>query len=596
MASFEKLEAYRRLREELTGDAALPPLGLLRAVRPALLAALACDLERPVLVVAGSVERAKGLAQSLRDWSLASERILRFPEPLTLFYERAPWTDEVISGRLRVLSTLHAQAASSRPPLGDASSSPPPLLGGTEGGLIVASARALMQPTLPLRQYTTSVREFRVDQVLDLERTLNLWAGLGYEPVSVVEAPGQFSHRGGILDIFPPADALPVRIELFGNQVDSLRRFDPATQRSQERVETITVAPAREALPRHGPRVAERVAAQLTGHQPADERAELEAHYEGLSSAMPFPGIEFYLSYLYAHPATLLDYLPPETLVVVDDPQELAAVWADLEEEAVDLRDAAEGAETLPPEYPLPYITWDEWSEQLADRPALALGYGEEEAHSRLADCFIPGAHFGGELKPLLGHIYTAQSEGGQVVVVSQQAQRLAELWGGEYGYDDGLPVEDLRRPTESGLTFVHGSLDEGWVMRGIDLGQPFASLHLLTDAEIFGWRRPEPRRPVRRRKVAPEAYFADLTPGDYVVHVEHGIGIFRTLVIRAMEGVEREYLLVEYDEGDRLYVPIHQADRLSRYIGADDRPPQLNRLGRAEWQSLKARAKEAAE
>ena len=576
VASFQKLEAYRRLRQELAGDMALPPLGLLRAIRPALLAALARDLERPMLVVAGSVERAKGLAQSLRDWSLAPERILQFPEPLTLFYERAPWTDEVISGRLRVLSSL--QSSSALP------------------SIIIASARALMQPTLPLRQYATSVREFRADQVLDLERTLNLWAGLGYEPVSVVEAPGQFSHRGGILDIFPPADALPVRIELFGNQVDSLRRFDPATQRSQERVEAITVTPAREALPRHGPRVAERVAAQLTGHHLADERAELEAHREGLAAAMPFPGIEFYLPYLYTHPATLLDYLSPETMVVVDDPQELAAAWASLEEEAVDLRDAAEGAEILPPEYPLPYITWDEWSEQLADRLVLALGYGEEEAHSHLADCFIPGAHFGGELKPLLGHIYTAQSEGGQVVVVSQQAQRLAELWGAEYGYDDGLPVEDLRQPTGSGLTFVQGSLDEGWVMRGFDLGEPFSSLHLLTDAEVFGWRRPEPRRVARRRKVAPEAYFADLTPGDYVVHVEYGIGIFRSLVIRSLEGMEREYLLVEYGEGDRLYVPIHQADRLSRYIGADDRPPQLNRLGRAEWQALKARAKKAAE
>jgi transcription-repair coupling factor (superfamily II helicase) len=577
--SFESLEAYRHLRDELADGTPPPPLGVLRAVRPALLAALAHDLERPVLVVAGSVERAKELAQSLRDWSPAPERILQFPEPLTLFYERAPWTDEVISGRLRVLSVLCAQTASS-----------------LEGGLVVASARALMQPTLPPRQYRTSVREFRVDQVLDLGHTLSLWAGLGYEPVSVVEAPGQFSHRGGILDIFPPGEAQPVRIELFGNQVDSLRRFDPATQRSQERVEAITVTPAREALPRHGPRVAERVAAQLAGHQLADERAELEAHFDGLAAAMPFPGLEFYLPYFYTHPATLLDYLWPGTLIAVDDPQELAAVWASLEEEAVDLRDAADAAETLPPEYPLPYVTWDEWSEQVAERPVLTLGYGEEETRSHLADCFIPGAHFGGELKPLLGHIYSVQSEGGQVVVVSQQAQRLAELWGAEYGYDDSLPVEDLRQPTQSGLTLVHGSLDEGWVMRGIDLGQPFASLHLLTDAEIFGWRRPEPRRAVRRRTVAPEAYFADLTPGDYVVHVEYGIGVFRGLVIRSLEGVEREYLMVEYGEGDRLYVPIHQADRLNRYIGADDRPPQLNRLGRAEWQAVKARAQQAAE
>ncbi|MBN1977486.1 MAG: hypothetical protein JW918_08795, partial [Anaerolineae bacterium] len=113
LSSFGALEAYRRLQEDLAGGAALPPLGLMRAARPALLAALARDLGRPMLVVAGTVERAKGLAQSLGDWSPAPGRIQRFPEPLTLFYERAPWTDEVVSGRLRVLSALQAQAGAS---------------------------------------------------------------------------------------------------------------------------------------------------------------------------------------------------------------------------------------------------------------------------------------------------------------------------------------------------------------------------------------------------------------------------------------------------------------------------------------------------
>jgi len=117
-----------------------------------------------------------------------------------------------------------------------------------------------------------------------------------------------------------------------------------------------------------------------------------------------------------------------------------------------------------------------------------------------------------------------------------------------------------------------------------------------LTDAEIFGWRRPEPRRPTHRRKAAPESFFSDLTPGDFVVHIEYGIGIFRGLVVRAMEGIEREYLQVEYGEGDRLYVPIHQADRLGRYIGAGDRPPRLNRLGATNWQMVKKRVKQAAE
>jgi len=580
LASLEPLEPYRSLRKDVESGEMPPPLGLLRAARPALLAALTRDLERMTLVVAGSVEHAKALIHSLRDWSPTPERILRFPEPLALFYERAPWTEEVIAGRLQVLSALQS------------SPTPPPLI-------IVASTRALMQRTLPLRQLRASIFEFHVGQTLDLERALSRWAGLGYEPVSVVETPGQFSHRGGILDIFPPSDPLPVRIELFGNQIESLRCFDPTTQRSQEQMEArhgrgVTITPAREALPRHGPRIADRVAAQLLSDHPSDVRAELEAHHQSLTAAMPFPGIEFYLPYFYTNPATLLDYLPPETLIVVDDSHELAGVWAGLEEEALDLWASAEEAGTLPPDYPLPYVTWDEWAEQMADRPTLTLGHGEEAAASRLADCFIPGTHFGGQLKSVLEHIRTAQVAGDQVVIVSQQVRRLAELWRSEQDYT--LPLDELRQLPKSPLTFVQGSLAEGWTLRGADLGQPFTTLHLLTDAEIFGWRRPEPRRPARRRKVAPESYFADLTPGDFVVHIEYGIGIFSGLVTRAMEGIEREYLLVAYGGSDRLYVPIHQADRLSRYIGAGDRPPRLNQLGTTGWQSAKKRAKQAAE
>ncbi len=581
LALFERLAPYRALREELLGNDAPPPLGLLRAARSPLLAALARDLQRPLLVVVGTADRSRSLFHSLRDWSPAPEFVLRFPEPPALFYEAIPWSEEVIAGRLQTIHSLYSAAGT--------------------GTVIVTSVRAFMQRTLPRRHFRASVREFLVGQVLDLESTISRWIGLGYEPVNVVESPGQFSHRGGILDIFPPADPLPIRIELFGNQIESLRRFDPATQRSQERLERVIITPAREALPRYGPSVAGRVAAQLDARSlPADTRLTLESHLQALERAAPFPALEFYLPCLYSESATLLDYLPSPALLVLDDLEEIADEWARLEEEGTKLRTTAEEEGMLPPDFPLPYLTWDEWSEQLTDRPALILGHGVEECYSPLTECFTPGPHFGGQLKPVLEHIDQVVSRSavgsGQMVVVSQQARRLAELWGEDHEYI--APVDELTHPPRSALTFVQGALAEGWVLQGLDpagSGRLFTTLHLLTDAEIFGWRRPEPRRPTRRRKIAPESLFADLTPGDFVVHVEYGIGIFRGLVIRAMEGVEREYLLVEYAGGDRLYVPIHQADRLSRYIGADDRPPVLNRLGTAEWHTIKERAREAA-
>jgi transcription-repair coupling factor (superfamily II helicase) len=579
LAAFDRLEPYHTLLEDLRQGEMPAPLGLMRAARAPVLAGLARDLHRPLLLVAGTVARAQQLVQSLRDWVPDPGTILRFPEPLTLFYDRAPWTSEIIIGRLRVLSALYDRTGT----VGE----------DTQPFVVVASARALMQCTLPLQQYRLSVREVRLGQLLDLGRTLHRWAGLGYEPATVVESAGQVSHRGGIVDIFPPADDLPVRIELWGNQVDSIRRFDPATQRSEERVERLTVTPAREALPRHGPRVAARVADLLDRELPEDLREELEAHYRGLKGAAPFPGLEFYLPYLYTSPATLLDYLPQDGLLVVDDRWALADAWAELEQEALDLKASVEKNGTLPADYPLPYATWDEWLEMTADRPALTLGPGREETTSRLARCFLPGPRFGGQLRPLLDHIETAQVQGDRVVVISRQARRLADLWSSEHRPLEPIsPLEDVGPPPHPSLIFVRGALNEGWIL------QPPSgpSTQLLTDGEVFGWRRPVPRRPVHRRKAAPESTFSDMSPGDFVVHVEHGIGVFRGLVTRSIEGGEQEYLLVEYGGEDRLFVPIYQTDRLSRYIGADDRPPRLSELGKARWRDVKDRVKKATE
>ncbi|PJF34356.1 MAG: transcription-repair coupling factor, partial [Candidatus Thermofonsia Clade 1 bacterium] len=148
--------------------------------------------------------------------------------------------------------------------------------------------------------------------------------------------------------------------------------------------------------------------------------------------------------------------------------------------------------------------------------------------------------------------------------------------------------VTRLDQPLD--LAFVEGALAEGWQLRV----QP--TLHLLTDAEIFGWRRPEPRRQPVQRAISPEAHFADLQPNDYVVHGDYGVARFLGLHKMALDGAQREYLALQFSGTDMLYVPIHQADRVSRYVGADDQPPTLTRLGSSEWQTRKEAARRAAE
>ncbi len=570
---------YQEWRDELKSSIAKSALPVLRAARPYVLATLALDTGQPIIIITGRPDRAATLFETLSAYlsDLSSRvRVMRFAEPPALFYERATWPREVIGERLSVLATLAAPPAHQTIPL------------------IVASVRACMQLTCPPRSFRAGARAIKRRQLINLSTTLLHWINIGYERANVVEAPGQFSNRGGIIDIFPPASPHPVRIELFGEEIESLRHFDPATQRSREAIESITVTPASEAIARLGPQAAARLRQWDTSQLPLpeDAAAALAQDVAALASGEPFPGIEFYLPYFYDEPACLLDHLPdgePRGLIVLDEPGEIQDAWRELEEQALDQREKAIQEHALPPDYPLPYLTWDDWREIIGRHTTLSLGEQEafETEAQPLGDAFIPGPRFGGQIKPLLDHIAQCRAAGETLLLVSRQAERLAELWGERDHYR--RPVTELEEPPR-GLVFVQGALVDGFTFK-----TPNATLHLLTDGEIFGWVRPVPRRRARPRAITPESYFTDMQPGDYVVHIEHGVGVFQGLITLKMDGVEREYLQVTYAAGDKLYVPIHQADRLSRYIGADDRPPTIHRLGTAEWSQVKHRAQAAA-
>jgi transcription-repair coupling factor (superfamily II helicase) len=212
----------------------------------------------------------------------------------------------------------------------------------------------------------------------------------------------------------------------------------------------------------------------------------------------------------------------------------------------------------------------------------------------------IPGPRFGGQLKLLLEHLAEVEHSTDRTVIVTRQAERLAEMWGEQHS--SLPPVESMPAlPPAGEPVFVSGALADGFrLVTPASPAGPASELHLLTDSEIFGWARPDAQRGRRRSRpaaAAPEAPYADLADGDYVVHMDFGIGRFRGLVKREVEKLEREYLLIEYAEGDELYVPIHQADRLTRYVGVgESHEPPLSRLGSADWTGAKGRAREAAE
>lgn len=555
------------------------PLGLIRAARPFVLSALARDTQRPLVVVSARLDQATNIAEQLLAWD-PSLRVMMYAEPNPLFYEHAPWGPRSTRARLTVLAALaHHDYGSTQ----DA------------GTVIITSARALMQRTLPQEELLIrSIKLHRGEPIPggQPDALLRKWMDIGYEPASIVTEQGLFSRRGGIIDVYPIADAWPVRIELWGDEIESLRTFDPASQRSLEDISSITITPAREALPLYGPSVADSLSEWFTSNPPELTADILNTNdLLKLQESSAFPAIEFYLPWMFSEPVCLLDYLPQDALVFVDDAEDLADTVADFESQALKLREAQESAGNIPPAMVEPYVTWADIGDGLSEASALELG-GTHEQQSELGAIFIPGPRFGGQIRAVLDHLRTeVNGPRDSVIVVSQQAARLAALWY-EQGGQRLHPNDALSEPPLPGeIKLVQGTLREGWLLDGKN-----ATTHLYTDAEVFGWKRPEPRRRPVHRAIAPEGFFADLEPGDVVVHAEYGIGRFEGLEKRQLGGTEREFLLLSYAGGDSLYVPIHQADRLNRYIGANEEEPQLSRLGTPEWSRVKAKTREEVE
>ncbi|MHC1741179.1 MAG: transcription-repair coupling factor [Anaerolineaceae bacterium] len=533
-----KHNAYIEVLDKIKLGVPLSCLSLSRATRLPVLSALAIDLNVPILMITDKSDKALIMMDELGFW-LPDHPRYHFSEPTPLFYEPAAWGAVTRRDRLQALTAL---AVNHLP--GEKKLLFPPV--------IVTSLRALMTRTLPRRDFLVNSKTIRVNQTVNPEELLKHWVGIGYEAVDTVVDFGQFSKRGGILDVWTPAELFPARLEFFGNEVDTLRQFDPTSQRTIQNLEELLITPAREYLP-----------AKANDLLP-----------EGINID------EFYLPLVHRMSSSILDYLPKNALILVDDVGNIRSFAEELEEQAVKLRQESIDDGILPPDFPVPYLTWSELSDSIQSSRWIELGRSTSDEPSNLAESFSPGDRFGGHLKPFMEALDQDLLDGIQTLVVSRQLSRLKELWD-----EQRVGIDEGRQPT-----FREGSLSEGWVLS--ESGKPI--VQLITDSEIFGWERPQPRPRLKTAHQTPEATFNDLNPGDWVVHVDFGVGRFSGLVRRTLEGIEREFLCVEYSNGDQLFVPIHQADRLSRYIGPEGSAPQPSHLGSPEWAQTKQNVREA--
>ncbi len=570
---------FRRLVQRLEDAEGLPALtGVTEAARPYVIAALASALKQPLLVVVASETQASLVADTLKALAQQPDDVLYLPDRDALPYERLISDAQTTQQRMNALICLTER---------------------DRNAVVVCSARVLTQPVIPPRELSASLYSLKPGQEVDLTLMLEHLYNLGYEPVTEVEEPGQFSHRGGIVDLFPATLPRPVRVEFFGDEIESLRTFDQASQRSLNPIASCVIAPAREALPLRGPEAAQELE-QLHSdmlHHDAEERWNRDL--EELRHRRSFDDIAFYLPYLHAQ-ASVLDYLPTSGLVILDNPEGIQNHIADLDAQAQEMKERFERDRENPTQLRDAHITWNDLEPRLQQRrqlrfaDILSASEGEFDAHlqegtASLMPPFSSASSYGGRLRTFVQDCRKALDRRERIVIVTAQARRMAEVLSDESLLGDAIihvsPGTNINEaPESSTLTLIQGQLSEGWQSHVL-------ALQVYTDTEIFGWSKRQNAQ--RRKPITPASFLAEVNPGDHVVHQEYGIGRFEGLVKLDSTGVEREYLLIHYAGTDKLYIPTDQLDRVTRYIGMGDAVPALSKLGTTEWTRAKTKVKE---
>jgi transcription-repair coupling factor (superfamily II helicase) len=571
-------------------DLVAPP-----ALRPLLGAAFARERGRTVLMVTATEREAEDLTAALTSL-LDPEAVAAFPAWETLPHERLSPRSDTVGQRLAVLRRL-AHGDPDDPAAG-------PLQ------VVVAPVRAVLQPIVSGLGDLEPVRLRPQDEV-ELDDVVRRLVEAGYDRVDLVEKRGEIAVRGGILDVFPSTEEHPLRVEFWGDQVEEIRYFKAADQRSLEVATDGLWAPPCRELPLTEA-VRER-AKDLAGEHPA-----LAEVLDQIADGAAVEGMEAFAPVLADRMELLLDVLPEGSSVVVCDPERirtraaelvstgqefLEASWVNAAaggEAPIDLggaayrsleevRDHASGLglpwRTITPFVSAETRTRREYSDATGEMAEVTEVIGELDSDALRIGARAAEA-YRGDTQRVMADVKGWIHDGWRVVLVTEghgPAERLAEVVR-EEGL--GAKVTDLDGPPEPSLVHVScGRLDHGFVWDAVRLA-------VLTETDLSGQKsstKDMRRMPSRRRGgIDP----LRLTVGDYIVHEQHGVGRYVEMASRTVQGATREYLIIEYAKGDRLFVPTDQLEEVTRYVGGE--APSLHRLGGAEWQKQKGRARKA--
>lgn len=548
---------------------------------------------RPVLVVSPTSKTSEALFENLQTalgTRVSEARLRSFPRHDTLPFERFSPQPFVVTQRMSVLY-LWLRSANAHH---------------QEVSPIVVTPWTALCLRVPARELVRSYTvHLEVGQRSDRDVLIERLLAAGYARMPLVEERGEMAVRGGILDLFPPQAARPVRIEFFGDEIESIREFDPTSQRSHATLSSVACAPAREMLfPRdrvieQGDRLRELAAA---ANVPA---SDVDGLIDALLRGSVPPGAEVLAPILLRAQESVLDFLPDDTLILVDDLDGGEKRLAHYQEEIQSGFATAQIAKRLVCAPQACYVEPAQLLATIRTRRAVFLEQLDlldsqspaenfalaTEAHDELRRRLLQARSEDAALQPLIDALAAWQRDRFRITLTAHSlssAERLRTLLH-EYGLDahDAKTDKPMSHWSAPGRIDVRvATLSAGFVL-------PNEHFMVLTEDEIFGPRE-KTRHTKNWRKTAELEGIAQLSLGDPIVHIEHGIGLYRGLVSLQFGQSLGDFLKIEFDAGDKLFLPIHRMNLVQRYVGADGHSPQLDRLGGSTWQKKQQKIKDS--
>ncbi|MDQ0220896.1 transcription-repair coupling factor [Peribacillus cavernae] len=561
------------LREQLVA-------GLSGSSRSVLIASIYKQTKRPILIVTHNLLQAQKFHEDLSGF-LPEDELFIYPANELIAAELSVASPELRAQRIEALNYWSASI---------------------KGIVIVPipGLRKLLPPKDVWKKYQIT---FTVGDDLDLDETLRTLIAMGYQRAEMVSTPGEFSLRGGIIDLYPITESNPVRIELFDTEIDSIRSFSIEDQRSMEKLSSVLIGPMTEALlePKHIESMAEKLETGLSkslkkvkNEKTKEQMVQtIDYELEQLKNGTKPEQIFKYLSLAYEKPASLLDYLPVNGLVILDEISRIQEINESLEKEE------AEWYTDLLSEGQIVHDV--KLSHKL---PELILGSGRPFVYLSLFLRHVPHTNpqnilnftckqmqnFHGQMHVFKSEIERWKKGKYAVVVLAPDEERAKKINRVLADYE----IEAAELSEGSKLIFGKVQILQGNVNTGFEL--PMQKFAVITEQELFNKKT---KRSVRRQKLSNAERiksYSELKVGDYVVHVNHGVGKYLGIETLSINGVHKDYLHIRYQGDDKLYVPVDQIDLVQKYVGSEGKEPKLYKLGGSEWKRVKSKVQSSVQ